>query len=269
VHRFFSLALSLVCVTEVNGSIVDELDAPVEGVLMTVCGPGGCEPDTSDASGNYAIEVGFALRADDFSLRPHARELGKMVHYVPLAADEPGPVVSMAPIRLLDVPAGGEALTAMTDNAGAPAQTVSHGDLTLDVPAGVRVSLAFEDVVLGDEGKLFRARRVPDALLGDFVDTSLGVVALYAMTPFDTRFDLDSDPTTAAKVRLTVANSAGLAADSAVQFLQLGSFVVGDLEAGDYLPVASGRVSSDGTTITMDAGEGITTLTWIALRPAP
>jgi len=114
----------------------------------------------------------------------------------------------------------------------------------MDVPSGVRVNLAFEDVAAGADGKLFRARKVPDALQDEFVDPAMNVVALYAMTPFDTRFDFESDPGTPAKVPLTFANPAGLAANAPVEFVQHGSFVVGDLEAGDYVVVATGDVSA-------------------------
>lgn len=257
-----------VCVTELNGRIIDEAGDPISGVVMSVCGPNGCTPDESDADGAFTIEVGFPLLADDYSLVPHSREMGRMVYYMPLDADEPGPVVEMGDRRLLDTPAGGETLVVKTDESGAPAQTVTHGDVTMDVPDGVRVNLAFEDVSAGADGKLFRARKVPDALLDEFVDPALSVTAAYAMTPFDTRFDFDSDPGTPAKVALTLANTTGLAADTPVEFLQHGSFVVGDLEAGDYVVVATGSVSSDGTTIEMDPGEGITFLTWIAVRPS-
>jgi len=258
-----------VCVTELNGRIIDESGAPLSGVTMSVCGPNGCTPDDTGADGSFSIQVGFPLLADDYSLVPHAREMGKLVLYMPLDADEPGPVVDMGERRLLDTPAGGDVLIAKTDEVGAPAQTVSHGDVTMDVPSGVRVNLAFEDVAAGADGKLFRARKVPDALQDEYVDPAMNVVALYAMTPFDARFDFEGDPGTPAKVALAFANTAGLAADAPVQFLQHGSFVVGDLEAGDYVVVGTGSVSSDGATIQMDAGEGITFLTWVAVRPAP
>mgnify|MGYP006201102611 CR=1 FL=1 len=37
-----------ICVTEVSGRVIDESDAPVSGVLLSVCGPGGCEPADSE-----------------------------------------------------------------------------------------------------------------------------------------------------------------------------------------------------------------------------
>lgn len=257
-----------VCVTEVRGEVIDEGDAPVSDVLMTVCGPGGCEPDESDASGAFTIDVGFPIFVDDWSTIPHGRELGKLVYYFAFDAEEPGPVIDLGTIRLLDAPAGGAPLIVKTDDAGAPAQTVVHDGVTLTVPAGVRVNLDFDDVSLGDEGKLFRARAVPSAFMNEFVDPALSAAVLYALTPFDARFDLESDPGTDAKVTLSFTNTTGLAADTPVELLQLGSFIVGDLEAGDYAVVATGAVSADGTTIEMDPGEGVTFLTWIAIRAA-
>lgn len=257
-----------VCVTEVRGNVIDESDAPVSDMLMTVCGPGGCEPDESDASGAFTIDVGFPIFVDDWSTIPHGREMGKLVYYFAFDPEEPGPVIDLGTVRLLDTPTGGDPLVVKTDNGGAPAQTVVHDGVTLSVPAGVRVNLDFDDVSLGDEGKLFRARAVPSAFTDEFVDPALSAAVLYALTPFDARFDLESAPGTDAKVTLSFANTTGLAADTPVEFLELGSFIVGDLEAGDYAVVATGAVSADGTTIEMDPGEGVTFLTWIAIRPA-
>lgn len=255
-----------VCVTDVHGTVVDEQDAPISDVLMTVCGPGGCEPDETDAEGAFNIDVAFPIFVDDWSTIPHGREMGKLVYYFAFDAAEPGPVIDLGTIRLLDAPAGGDPLVVKSDMNGSPQQTVTHDGVTMNVPAGVRVNIDFEDVSLGDEGKLFRARAVPDAFVPEFIDPGLGVETLYAMTPFDTRFDLESDPGTEANVTLSFPNPTGLAAGAAVEFLTLGSFIVGDLEAGDFHVVATGAVSSDGTTIEMDPGEGITFLTWMAIR---
>ncbi len=257
-----------VCITEVRGTVIDEADAPISDVLMTACGPGGCEPDETDATGAFTIEVGFPMFVDDWSTVPHGRELGKLVYYFAFDASEPGPTIDLGTIRLLDAPSTGEPLVVKSDMAGAPAQEVTDGDVTLHVPDGVRVNIDFEDVALGDEGKLFRARKVPEAFVSELVDPALGALALYAMTPFDARFDLEDDPGTDAKVTLSFDNTLGLAANTAVELLQLGSFIVGGLEAGDYAVVAQGAVSSDGATIEMDAGEGLTFLTWIAIRAA-
>jgi hypothetical protein len=41
--------------------------------------------------------------------------------------------------------------------------------------------------------------------------------------------------------------------------------VVGTLQPAVFHPVATGSVSADGTTITMDTGEGLELLTWVAI----
>ena len=258
-----------ICVTDVEGTMIDESGDAVPDILMTVCGPGGCEPDTTDASGTFNIEVGFPLFPPDWSLIPHSREAGKFVFYYPFVTGVEGPLIDMGSLRLIDYPAATDSLVAKSDDAGAPAQVVTNGDVTLDVPAGVRVNLDVEDVLLGDDGKNFLAKKVDAALQDEFVDPALGATALYALAPFDTAFDLESDPGTPAKVQLSFANTTGLAADTAVQFYQQGSFIVGTLTTGIFHPVATGAVSADGTTITMDPGEGIEFLTWVAIVEAP
>ena len=258
-----------ICVTDVEGQMIDEAGSGVPDILMTVCGPGGCEPDTTDASGAFHIEVGFPLFPPDWSLIPHSREAGKFVFYYPFVTGVDGPLIEMGSLRLIDYPAPTDSLVAKSDDMGAPAQSVTNGDVTLDIPAGVRVNLDVEDVLLGDDGKNFYARKVDSAVQDEFVDPALAAVALYALAPFDAAFDLESDPGTSTKVPLTLANTTGLPADTAVQFYQQGSFVVGQLATGVFHPVATGAVSSDGTTITMDADEGIEFLTWVAIVEAP
>ncbi len=255
-----------VCITEVTGTLVDETDSPVSGMLMTVCGPGGCEPNDSDATGKFVVTVGFPIFVDDWSTIPHGRDQDKFVYYFAFDPASPGPVIDLGTVRVLDAPSDGVPIVVKTDNAGAPAQSVVHGGVTLTVPAGVRVSLDFDDVAIGDKGKLFRAREVPTEFLPDFVDPALSVMSLYALTPFDSRFDLEDAPGTDAKATLSFPNTTGLTGGSAVEFLQLGSFIVGNLQTADYEVVATGTVSADGTSIDMDPGEGITFVTWIAIR---
>jgi len=256
-----------ICVTDVSGDVVDEMGAPVPDVLMTVCGPGGCEPDTTDAVGDFDIEVGFPLLPTEWSLIPHSREYGYFVYYYPFDPMATGPSIDLGSLTLLSYPAPSDSLVVKTDDAGAPAQTATNGDVTIDVPAGVRVSLDFEDVVLDDAGKRFFAKKVDAGLQDDFVDPSLGAVALYALAPFDAVFDLESDPGTPAKAQLSFDNTTGLAANTPVQFYQQGSFIVGSLQTALFHPVATGSVSADGTTIEMDPGEGIEFLTWVAIAP--
>lgn len=257
-----------ICVTDVNGGVFDESGSPIPDVLMTVCGPGGCEPDTTDLAGAFDIEVGFPLLPTDYSLIPHSREAGYFVYYFPFDADAMGPVLDLGSLTLLSYPAPTQSLVVKTDNAGAPAQTVTNGEVTIEVPDGVRVNLDFEDVTLDEAGKRFLARKVVDATLqDDFVDSSLGAVALYALAPFDAGFDLESDPGTPAKVQLSFENTTGLAADAPVAFYQQGSFIVGGLQTATFHEVATGAVSSDGTTIEMDPGEGLEFLTWVAIVP--
>jgi hypothetical protein len=71
------------------------------------------------------------------------------------------------------------------------------------------------------------------------------------------------------KVQLSFANATNLPASSAVDVLELGSYVYPDwITPAKFTKVASAHVSADGKTITMDSGEGVLHLTWAALKPA-
>ena len=83
------------------------------------------------------------------------------------------------------MPADGPTLVVKTDRAGAPAQTASSGDVTLDVPAGVLVELDVEDVLAADLGKKLRVLSIPAEQRARFAKPELGIRALYAFAPFE------------------------------------------------------------------------------------
>jgi hypothetical protein len=61
-----------------------------------------------------------------------------------------------------------------------------------------------------------------------------------------------------------------LAAAAPVEILALGSYTFPDwITPAAFEVVATGSVSSDGTRIEMDAGEGVPHLTWLAIRATP
>jgi hypothetical protein len=148
-----------------------------------------------------------------------------------------------------------------SDKAGAPAQNVTSGAVTLDVADGVSVKLDVEDVALKEEGKLFRALTIPAEHRDHFVPASVGLVALYAFTPFETSF-VDATTSDPVLARVELDNEAALPAGSKVEFLGLGSYLFPTwVPPAEFQVVATGTVSTDGTKLQMDAGEGIRHLT--------
>jgi hypothetical protein len=257
-----------ICVEAVEGRVVDAQGNPVADVLTTVCGARQCNPGVAAADGRFRADVGFPLVLRDYSALPHGRP-NRTSFYFQLPLDAVGPVIDVGDLPMLDLPPTGPMLVVKTDNAGAPAQSVTSGDVTLDVAEGVRVLLDVEDVAAGEDGKLFRVLDVPEDKRTVFLDASAGAFALYALMPFEAGFDIAEtrEPTTA---RLSFANRAGLPAGSLVEVLALGTYQYLDwVSPGEFEPVATARVTTDGASIELDPGEGLRYLTWVALRQKP
>ena len=254
------------CVTSVRGTVVDAEHTPLGALAVSVCG-NVCWYGESDATGAFAVQVGARIVPDQFSTLVHGRPT-RTTFYWQLPSTATGKV-DVGQLLALDLPADGAPLVVKTDKQGAPAQTVTHGDVTLDVPAGVSVKLDVEDVALGTQGKLFRALAVPAELRDRFADPSLGLVSLHALTPFEAALvkGTGGDSTTA---RLSITNVAGLSAGTAVEFLALGSYLFPEwVKPAAFEPVSTGTVSNDGSTVDMDPGQGVSHLTWVGVRKKP
>jgi len=257
-----------VCLQAVEGRVTDSSGTPVPEVLTTVCGSRQCNPGVTGSDGRFRVEVGFALALRDYSTLPHGRP-NRTSFYFQLPLDAAGPVVQVGDLPMLDLPATGPLLVVKTDNAGAPAQSVTSGDVTFEVAEGVRVLLDVEDVVDGENGKMFRALDVPQERRDTFIDPGIGAFALYAFTPFEAGFDVEATGVSAT-ARLSFANRTGLAAGSAVEVLALGTYQYLDwVTPAAFEPVAAATVTADGTRIELDSGEGLRYLTWVALRAKP
>jgi hypothetical protein len=228
-----------------------------------------CNPGLTDATGRFTIPVGLRLVPGDYSVQVHKRvDFSAFYFRLPPAAK--GPVIDVGDVRSLPMPATGPELA--VDRAGVPAQSVTSGDVTLDVPAGIYVRLDIESNLAETEhpgkGRAFRALKIPSSNLGEFVPPSLGVSALYALEPFECTFEAAGVPDEPVDVRLTFANSESIAAGTAIDVLALGTYIYPTwIPPAEFTKVAQGHVSADGTRIELDAGEGLPYLTWVAVRP--
>jgi hypothetical protein len=257
-----------VCVLRVLGRAIDQdgASAPAD-LAVSACGPTQCNPGTTDAAGRFDIEVGLHLFPSVYAVQVHARP-NYASFYFPLP-DALSSTVDMGDLRILAMPASGPAFA--IDRAGTPAQSLTSGDVTLDVGDGVYVRLDVESVLAGDLGKQFRALRIPDALLGEFTSGASDIRAMYAFEPFESSFEVGGMPNSEVTVRLSFATTAGLTDGAAVEVLALGSYVYPDwLPIGKFSHAANAHVIPErtGSHVELDAGEGLRHLTWVALRPS-
>lgn len=254
-----------VCLEHVSGKVVDSTGSPVMGLIVSVCGP-VCYYGESDATGGFDVAVQAHLIAKDYSTLPHGRPDRTSFYYqLPSNAKDS---IDVGELRVLELPPTGPALVVKSDKQGAPAQTVTSGAVTLNVLDGTSVKLDVEDVALQAEGHMFRALTIPAEHRDHFASPTLGLVSLYAFTPFEAAF-VDAATSDSALVQLEIDNEAALPADSSVEFLGLGSYLFPTFVApAQFAVVATGKVSSDGTKLVMDSGQGIRYLTWLGVRAA-
>jgi hypothetical protein len=230
-------------VDEVRGAASDTGGRPLAGLGASVCGR-LCYGATTDASGAYRVKIGAVIDLSRYVVhldgRPdHADVLARL-------ADPAVPT-----LRAPALPDTGAPLP--PDGAGG---RVAAGPLAIDVPQGATFALAFADATAGDRGRMLRVTKVA---LEDAPPFAASVAALYAMAP--------SGAESSAKLALTIANDANLAAGAPVEILTLeDDAIASPLEAGTLRAIARAHVSADARTIATDPGEGITKLNWLGVR---
>jgi hypothetical protein len=239
------------CVLAAQGTVSDTSGTPLDDLVMSICGA-ACFGTRSDDAGRYFIPVGLVIDTQNYAIHADGRP-DHAVDYLRLAASEP-PFITTA-MHLPPLPPSSVELP--PDDAGAPA-SVTVGDVTLQVPAGTVFTLDPEDGELGDVGRTLRVASVPLDLAPAYAKDA-DVAAIYAMAP--------SGATPSSKLGVVLANTAGLPASSAVEFLVLGDDYFSSPPNVGLLQVqAVGHVSSDGKTIATDPGEGILEITWLGVR---
>jgi hypothetical protein len=247
------------CVLEAKGAVEDLSGKPLDKLVMTFCG-GQCYGTQSDATGAYSIPIGTFLPTEDYAMHADGRP-DHAVDYFRLSANEPS-VISLT-MRLPALPPSDVQLPA----DGAPASSVTAGDLTLLVPDGTMFDLDIEDFGT-TTGRTLRVASVPLANAPGYA-TDAKVDAIYAIAPSGAtaRPDVDGGEQSTVKMGVSLKNSAGLPASAAVDFMVLGDdYASTPPNVGLLAVAASGHVSADARTIDTDPGEGITELTWLAVR---
>jgi hypothetical protein len=247
------------CVLEAKGMVQDLSGAPLDKLVMTFCG-GQCYGTQSDSSGAYSIPIGTYLPTEDYAMHADGRP-DHAVDYRRFSANEP-PVIS-ATMRLPTLPPS----TVQLPPDGSPASSVTVGDLTLLIPDNTMFDLDIEDFGTAT-GRILRVASVPLASAPSYA-TAANVDAIYAIAPSSakSRPDVDGGAESLVNMGVSLKNSAGLPASAAIDFLVLGDdYSSTPPNVGILSVVASGHVSADGKTIDTDPGEGISELTWLAVR---
>jgi hypothetical protein len=249
------------CIRTVTGKLTDVDGQPIAGKTISVCGT-ICFYAQSGADGTYTANINTNLATKSFAVLAHGRpEYASLYSKLPTGAGEH---ITMAPMRLAKYE-GGTELPA----DGAPATSVTSGVLTIDVPDGTTFDVDVEDIEL-PTGRQLRVGKANVADLPDFAKPA-GADALYGLGPFAASAIASSSASgpgaKGAKMAVHLKNEIGLAAGQKVEFFVLGvNLLSTPPSAGNALTVAKGTVSADGKLIETDAGEGISTLSWLGVR---
>jgi hypothetical protein len=240
------------CVLEATGTVEDLSGTTLPDLVMTMCSPAICYGSRANDAGVYTIPVGDFIDTAEYAVHADGRP-DHAVDYHRLAGGEP---------QVIDVDMHIPALPPSTvslppDDAGAPT-SVTEGDVTLQVAAGTSFNLDVEDYGI-PAGRLLRVVLVPLASAPSYAAAN-SVAAIYAMAP--------SGAAPSQPMGVILRNAAAIPASAGVDFLVLSdNYFDTPPTVGQLLVEATGHVSADGTTISTDPGQGITEITWLAVRP--
>jgi hypothetical protein len=238
------------CILQASGSVTDLADAGLADLVVTVCGA-ICWGTRTDNGGGFVIPIGQILPTEDYAMhadgRPdHAVDYFRFTHAEPENVSITMHLPALPPSSVLLPP------------DGASGSSITQGDLTLVIASGTTFDLDIEDFGTGDVGRTFRVASVALADAPAYA-TAANVDAIYAIAP--------SSAKSSNKMGVTLLNSAGLAANAAVELLVLGDdYFTTPPNVGILSVVAAAHVSADALTIQTDVGEGISELTWLAVR---
>jgi hypothetical protein len=240
-----------VCLLSVSGKLVDESGAPLSDVPVSVCGS-ACFYGRAASDGTFTVPIRQHLKLSYYALDVDGRP-DRLNYYVVLPAPTASAVQFAAPLLDPLLPTSGPEIK-LDGNA----QTINAGDVTIEVAQGTQVMIDVEDEAIAPLGHQLRPVTVKDPKLLPFIDAAHPPDALFGFAPFETEFSV--------KTPVSFANVANLPKGAAVDVLaQRGLNGLVEPPPGIFARVAGAHVSADGTRVTMDPGEGILHLTWLAL----
>ena len=238
--------------------MADLAGAPLVDLIMTLCGS-QCYGARSGAGGAFDISpVGDFLDTENYAIHADGRP-DHAVDYLRLTQGEPQ-VISVT-MRLPTLPPSSVLLPPDL----APASSITQNDLTLTIPEGTFFDLDVEDFGT-TAGRTLRVASVPLSSAPPYA-LAANVDAIYALAPSGAKAKLMDASGALLKMAVALKNSAGLPAMAAVDLLVLGDDYFSTPPSVGLLSVAAAaHVSTDGSTIQTDPGEGINELTWLGVR---
>lgn len=242
------------CVATVNGTLIDEMGAPLRDILMSVCAR-ACYYGKTDAAGVFSIKVYSHLVVDHFATAVHGRP-DYADYYAPLPRSVGDIYTYATPLMLPRLPESGPDIT--SEGSGS-ARRMASGGATLHLAARTTVDISIDGRLLGPIGSQLRAVKVANPKAMPFIDPASPPTLLYGFAPFEARFSQ--------RTAISFANTSGLPGGTAIDVRGMGGLVGEAPPAGRFSSVATAHVSADGTRIDMDPGQGISGLTWLALFP--
>jgi hypothetical protein len=218
---------------------------------MTMCGAKVCYGTDSDDAGVYTVPVGDFIVTGSYAVHADGRP-DHAVDYHRLGPNEPE-IISVD-MHLPTLPPSTVSLP--PDDAGA-ASTVTVGDVTLQIAAGTTFDLDVEDYGIA-AGRVLRVAAVPLASAPSYAAAN-SVAVIYALAPSGAKPSIP--------MGLSLHNAAHLPASAGVDILVLSDdYFSTPPSVGELLAQATAHVTADGTTIQTDPGQGITEITWLAVR---
>ncbi|MCB9584156.1 MAG: hypothetical protein H6718_02105 [Polyangiaceae bacterium] len=249
-------------VDQVLAKVVNPQGAPVADLLAQVCGTDFCVNGKTDATGAVVTcQSGGQIctpginPGQDMTLP--AFKYGAGLNFVKFAYPLPSGTTQFDLGTLAIVPLGppgsGQTLT-----SGATV-TSNEVELTLAENTAVKID---QLTYLTEDEQQFRAVVFDPADAPDAVDPSLNLELLVGTTPIETEF--------CPAATLSLPNSKGWAADADVEFFVHGVSIEEEWAPyAGWAKVSDGKVSSDGTKVVTNDGEGIPHLSVIGVRLKP
>lgn len=258
-----------VCVEAVEGTVVDEAGDPIPDLPVTVCGP-ICYRGTTNATGDFSIELNAELIPSEYSVQPHGTQL-RSTYYYPLASDFSGGDYQAGTLRVVPLPGGGDIFVTKTDLESGetpPEQEIRSGDLSFHVLEGTLLRLDVADALAGDEGRKFRAAELTAEETLEFAPELEGA-RVFALGPFQADFQGPDDG--APQVSVSLVNALAWPAGSEVSVLALGTYLEPSwVTPSKFEEIGVATVTEDSASVELEAGDveaGLHFITWLAFLP--
>jgi hypothetical protein len=221
-------------VGSVRATIVDAEGAPIEGLLVFICGTLVCSmPETTDAEGSVTIGFSEPIVKPAFKYGD-GLEVGRFATLL----DEGTSQVELGTIGTPRLPAPGACL--------APGTTVESGGVRLSLDADAAIEVLPIDYPATDD-RTFRAAELPLGLAPPGLDAGEGLDAIFALAP--------TGAVVCPPAAIELPNTPGYAPGTVVEILVNGTDIEEEWAPyGGFAPVATGRVDDAGERIEMIEG---------------